>query len=509
MHLEHGNRDFLNGKPTEALAEFRIALNLDPQNEFAQQRISDALGPVPVHTTGPPQLVARADALAAKPIDGRHDIHYRGDSRGLLTAVAASYGLTVVFDENFPSRHVRFDIENADFRTAMLAASAVTKSFSIALEDTVLFAVVDNPENRRLYVRMGMRSFYIPGSNSAQDLNDLLNSLRNLFGFSAPTGFASLDAPSSTITLRGPQAALEAATQFLGQLDSTRPEVMLDLKVFQISHTYMRNIGLHIPDQFNLFNIPEAALAALAGQNLQQANSQTIAALLAQLQGQQNSIFSQPLATFGGGITLMGLSLDHLSAALSLNESSARQLNHVHLRASQEKDATFKLGSRYPIVSASFAAGSTSPAIASAISSAIGNQTVTVPFPSVTYEDLGLTIKAKPLVHNNSDVALELEIQFRTLGTTNTNGLPDILNREYKGGILLKEGEPAVVAGMITASDQRSMSGLPAFSSIPGFCVLTSQTSRQEEDDELLILITPYVIRSPERTESPEIWMSK
>jgi len=514
MHLERGNGDLLDGRQVEALAEFRTALNLDPQNEFAQQRILDALGPAPVQTAGAPQVVASAEGLAAKPTDGHHDIHYRGDSRGLLTAVATSYGLKVVFDDTFPSRRVRFDVENVDFATAMQAASTVTKTFSVALDDTVLFACADTPDNHRLYDRMGMRSFYVPGGNPAQELNELMNSLRTLFEFK----FASLNAASSTITLRGPKAALEAATQFLGQLNSPRPEVMLDLKVFQVSHTYMRNIGIHVPNQFKLFNIPVSALAALGGQNIQdiinqliasgginQAGNQSIAALLAQLQGQQNSIFSQPLATFGGGLTLMGLSLDQLSAALSMNESSVRSLDHVHLRASQEKEATFKLGSRYPILNASFAPVFNNPAI----SQAIGNQSFTSAFPSVNYEDIGLTLKAKPLVHNNSDVALELEVQFRTLGSTNSNGIPVIFNREYKGGILLKEGEPAVVAGMITASDQRSLSGWPAFSKIPGIGVLTSQQSKQEEDDELLILITPYVVRGPERSEAPEIWMSK
>ncbi len=514
LHLERGNTDLLDGRQVEALAEFRTALNLDPQNEFAQQRINDALGPVPVHTANPPQVVASVDAIVAKPIDGRHDIHYRGDSRGLLTAVAASYGLTVVFDDSFTSRHVRFDIENADFATALQAASAVTKTFSVALEDTVLFACAETQENHRLFDRMGMRSFYIPGGGAPQELNELMNSLRTLFEFK----FASLNAGANTITLRGPQAALEAATQFLGQLNSPRPEVLIDLKIFQVSHTYAKNIGLHVPDNFNLFNIPAAALAGLGGQNIQdlinqliasgginQAGNQSIAALLAQLQGQANSIFSQPLATFGGGLTLMGLSLDQLAGVLSLNESSVRTLEHVQLRASQEKDATFKLGSRYPILNASFAPVFNN----AAISQVIGNQSFAAPFPSVNYEDIGLTLKAKPLVHNNSDIAIELELQFRTLGNTNTNGIPDILNREYKGGILLKEGEPAVVAGMLTESDQRSLNGLPAFSAIPAVGLFTSQSSHQEEDDELLILITPYVVRSAGRTEAPEIWLSK
>jgi tetratricopeptide (TPR) repeat protein len=512
IHLERGNSALLDGREVEAMAEFRTALDLDPQNEFAQQRVQDALGTVPVKAASPVQVVASEDALAAKPINARHDFHYRGDSRGLLTAIASSYGLTVVFDDTFQSRRVRFDIEDVDFATAIQQASIVTKSFTVAIEDTVIFACAETPENHRLFDRMGLRTFYIPGGGAAQEMNELMNSLRTLFEFK----FTSLNIASSTITVRGPQPMLQAATEFLSQLNSPRPEVMLDMKVFQVSHTYTRDIGLHVPDQFKLFNIPGAALAALGGQNIQdlinqlissgginQAGNQSISALLAQLQSQQNSIFSQPLATFGGGLTFMGLSLDSLGAVLSMNESSVKSLQHVTLRASQAKEATFKLGSRYPILNASFAPVFNNPAI----SQVIGNQSFTAPFPSVNYEDLGLTLKAKPEVHNNSDIALTVEVQFRTLGTTNVNGIPDILNREYKGGILLKEGEPAVVAGMITKSDQHSLNGLPAFSEIPALGLLSSQAHKQDEEDELLILITPFIVRSPERTDAPEIWL--
>lgn len=512
-HLERGNSDLLEGRQAEALAEFRTALNLDPQNEFAQQRVMDAAGSAPVKTLGPAQLVASADSLTAKPADALHDFHYRGDSRGLLTAVAASYGLTVVFDDSFATRHVRFDMDQVDFATALQAASAVTKSFSVPLDDTTLYATPESPENHRLYDRMGMRSFYVPGVDAAKDLQDLMNSLRTLFEFR----FLSLNAAASTITIRGPIGVLQAATQFLAQLDASRPEVLLDVQVLEVDHTYAKNIGLHIPDQFHLYNIPASALEALAGQNIQQlinqltssgginqANNASIAALLSQLQSQQNSIFSQPLTTFGGGLTFMGLSLDQLSGALSLNESSVQSLEHVTLRASQQKDATFKLGSRYPILTASY---STSTSVIAGV--APSQSSAVVPFPSVNYEDLGLTLKAKPVIHNNSDVALELSLQFRALGATSVNGNPIITNREFTGGILLKDGEPAFIAGMVTESDQRSLNGLPTFAQIPGFGVLASQHSVQREEDELIILLTPHVVSAPERTEAPEIWLSK
>jgi general secretion pathway protein D len=513
-HLDRGSKELAAGRRTEAMSEFQMALALDPQNEYAQQRAFDALAPAQIRTSGPPQVVDSANTLVAKPIDGLHDFHYRGDSRGLITAVASSYGLTVVFDDTFATRHVRFDMDQVNFATAMQGVSAVTKSFSVPLESTVLYAAPDNPENHRLYDRMGMRTFFIPGVETPNDLNEVLNGLRTLFEFR----FISLNAGASTITIRGPMPMVEAATQFLSQLDGSRPQVLIELQVLQVSHTYARDIGLHVPNQFNLFNIPAAALTALGGQNIQdlinqliasgginQAGNQSIAALLAQLQGQQNSIFSQPLATFGGGLTFMGLSLDQLSSVLSLNESSVRSLQHVTLRAAQEKEATFKLGSRYPVLNASFSPISNSAAIAGVL----GNQSYTAPFPSVSYEDLGLTLKAKTLVHNSSDITLDLHVQFRSLGATAVNGVPIIENRELASWIVLKDGEPAGVAGMVSESDQRSLSGLPTFSRIPGFGVLSSRHSKQMEDDELLILITPHVVSSSERKEPPEIWLSR
>ena len=512
-HLERGNQELLQGRQVEALAEFRMAETLDPQNEFAQQRMRDALGPIAARSSGPPQIVERKDAISPTPTNGHHDFHFRGDSRDLITAVASSFGLSVNFDETFAARRVRFDLGDADFATAMQAASQVTKTFSVALEDKVLFTAPDTPENHRLYDRMGLRTFYIPGGATAQELTELMNTLRTLFEFR----FSSMNAASSTITIRGPQGAMDAATQFLEQLDSTRPEVMLDIKVLEVDHTYARTIGLHIPNEFKLFNIPAGALAALGGQNIQdlvnqliasgginQAGNESIAALLSQLQSQQNSIFAQPLATFGGGITFMGLSLDQLRATLSMNETSVRTLEHLTLRASQGRDATFKLGSRYPILNASFAPIYNS----AAISQVLQNQSFTAAFPSFNYEDIGLVVKAKPTVRGDSAVGLELEMQLRTLGGQSVNGVPIISNREYKGGILLKEGEPAVVAGMITQMDQKSLSGLPFVSRVPGLKLLSAENSKQEEDDELLVLITPYVVSSNER-KAPPIWLSR
>jgi len=292
---------------------------------------------------------------------------------------------------------------------------------------------------------------------------------------------------------------------------------MLDVRVYQINHQLTRDIGVHVPNTFNLYNIPAAALAGLGGQNvtdlinqliasggINQAGGTALSGLLAQLGGQQNSIFSQPLTTFGGGLTFMGLSLDKITTSLSLNESWVRSLENMNMRASQGNDATFHLGERFPILNASYAPIYNSPQI----SAVLGNQTYVPPFPSVSYEDLGLNLKAKPTIHANGDVSLQLELQVRSLTGQSANGVPVISNREYKGSINLKDGEPAVVAGEVSRTDTLSMSGLPGFGLLPGFNQVMVSNSKEQDTDELMIIITPHVLANINRT-TPEIWISE
>ncbi len=512
-HLEHGNAEMLKGRQIEALADFRSALNLDPQNAFAQQRLHDAMGEWAPQTAGTPQVVAQDDEIRVAPSPVKADFHYRGDGRGLLAEIASAFGVTASFDESVVSRPVRFDIGGANFYTAMDAASQMTHTFWTPLDSKQILVAGESAQNHRQFDRMALRTFYLPGATSPQELNDVVNVLRNLFEIRLITP----EQASSTIVVRAPRKTLDAATQVLAGLGDSRPQVLIDVNVYEITNSLTRNMGLQIPNTFQLFNIPAGALAALAGQNIQQlinqliatgginqSNSQALSGLLAQLQSQQSSIFSQPLATFGGGLTLSGLSLGTAAFTLSLNESNVKSLEHATLRAAQGVDATFRVGSRIPVINASFAPVFNTPAIASVIQ----NNTFQSPFPSFNYEDVGLSVKAKPWVNGDSAVSLDLELQFRALQGQSLNGVPVISNREYKGSIVLMDGEPAVVAGSVSNSEQRSMNGVPGLGSVPGLNQVMTSNSKQVDEDELLIVITPHIVNR-EHNQNAEVWMQR
>jgi len=513
-HVERGNSLLLQNAREPAAAEFRAALKLDPDNQFAQGRLEEATRPELTPLPDPLRArVSESEEIHLQPSDDRATFHFTGDAHSLFTQIAAAYKMTVQFDDSVSNRRVTFNVDNLDFFTALRLACQVSKTMWAALDSHQFLLLANNPENHKQYDRMSLATIRVPPHSTPQETAELVNVIRNTLELR----FVSSGQTADIIEVRGPQRAVEACARLMQQLDNQRPQLMLDVRIYQISHQLTRNVGLHVPNTFNLFNIPAVALAGLGGQNIQQlinqliasgginqAGSTSLSGLLAQLTGQQNSIFSQPLATFGGGLTLMGLSMDQLSAQLSVNESWVRTLDELTMRAGQGADAMFHLGERFPIQNASYAPIFNSPQI----SQVLGNQSYIPPFPSVSYEDLGLQVKAKPTIHGDGSVSLQLELQVRSLTGQADNGVPVISNREYKGSIRLNDGEPAFLAGEVSETDTKSMSGIPGLGFVPLLNKAMVTNTKQENQDELMIVITPHVLSNFERS-APTIWISE
>ena len=500
--LERGNKAMLANQEVAAAGEFRQALEIDPSNEFAGQRLRDSVWEVDKVPSRTLQIAQNSIDAQLSPKSERKDFHLRSDSRNLLTQIAQAYGITATIDDSVQARQVRFNIDRVNFAEAMEAATQVTKTFWIALSGSQMYVVSDTTENRRNFERLAIRTFYLKDVLSPQDLQDTVSALRQLLNIR----LIQQDAAESTITIRAPLTVVEAATQLIESLTGGRPQMLLDVRVYQISSSLMRQMGTQWPTNFNVFNLNPALLAAaipgasdlinqlIASGGINQANSTAIQALLAQVQqaASQNPLLTTPFATFGGGKTLMALSwTPPLSVHLQVNESDVKALSHLTLRASQNTPAVMKVGQRYPIVNASFAPIYNS----SSIAKVIGNQSYAAPFPSFNFEDLGLNLKATPIIHANADVSLKIELNIRSLGGQSVNGVPIINNREYVGSITLKNAESGVVAGLLTKSDSLSLSGYPFLSRVPAVTYGAAVHDKNVNNDELLIVMTPHITR--------------
>jgi general secretion pathway protein D len=438
--------------------------------------------------------------IVLKPKPGRQSFSTFGDTRSVYTAVANAFGLRVTFDESLKSRNVRLPLKDVDFETAMNAVALMTNTFWVPVTSKEFLVAPDTAQKRRELSRTLERTFYLSNATTPQDFTDIVNLLRTIFEIR----YIVAQPASNSITVRADAATVHQAETLLDQLDLAQPQVMLEIEAIEVNTSTQRNVGVSLPLQFQMFNIPPSILALLASGNAQNLIQQflnaggtdlsQLAALAGQSSSQIQSLLANPIVTFGGGLTLFGVSVPPLTANLSLNESKITTLEKASIEASQNNPASFHVGNRYPILTQSFSSGLAATGVNIGVVGAI---------PGFTYEDLGVLLKAKPRIHGSTAVTLDMELTIKSLGAQVVNSIPVIQNREYKGAIMVKDGEPAVIAGMISKGESKSLVGPPGIGSIPGLNRLVSDEIKSKDTTELIITITPHIQRAKLVTDAP------
>jgi general secretion pathway protein D len=498
-YLERGNRLAEARDKAGAAAQFRAALNLDPENSYLQERlrqVSPADDPERQRTM---EVLASVDQIEVTPRSGQGNIHVRGDTRSVYTEIGHVFNVSVQFDQGLSVRSIRFDLDDVDFYTAMKLAGKMSRTFWAPVSSHEVIVAADTQELRRQYERLSMRTFYLGNATSATDVTDVVNALRSIFDVK----IVSVEASRNTITVRAPRETVEAAASFIDNVMGARPEVMLDLQAFAYDTDKTSKYGLDLPTSFVVFNIP-SEIRRVLGPDAQSVIDQlnrtgTIdptkipASALANLQG---SPLLAPFVFFGKGLGLTGIATPPISGQLSLNSSIASNLEHVTLRALDGETATFRVGDRFPIVTGTFA----TVAVTAAASAAVGSS------PQFQYEDLGLTLKVKPHYMPSGEIKLDFDLQIQALGAATVNNIPELTSRSFKGNITAQVGEASVLAGEISDQELRSTKGYPAIGQLAALQPVLNTNSRQHTHTQILVVVTPYVIRKPFHDQGTSIF---
>jgi type II secretory pathway component GspD/PulD (secretin) len=507
--IKAGDQAMLKSDATTALKDFQRAAELAPENIYALQRLGDSQ-PRPA----PKARAWRAEdggEVRLQPLAIRKNFEYRGASSSFLQQFGSAFGISILIQEGVIQHSLRIKLDDLDWETGLPIVEQMCKVLFIPLDEHQALVVNDTEENRRAYMRMSLRTFYPPAPASLQELNDLSTALRVLFDLR----FVNTNAKAGAIIVRAPQKTMDAIAEFLDGFSEPLPEVMLDVQIYQISQQFNRQIGTTAPTSFTVFNIAselsKLATSAMYGQIVSQleAAGQTVneaTILLALIASGSssgvNSPLSSPFATFGGGLTLSGVTIPSVSAEFSDVNSQTRQVDHVQLRAQSGKAANFKFGERYPVVTAQYSAASATSSLlaklgvsAAALAGVTGGGSTTIPAPQFTYEDIGLVLKATPRLHGDL-VTLEYEMTLRSLEETTVNSLPIMNNRDMKGVISTLNGQPIVIAGMVDSEQMKSMTGIPGVSSVPVLGDSLTSKSMSKTYTELMIILTPYLTSS-------------
>jgi hypothetical protein len=521
--IQQAEKARILGKNDVAHARLAEALEVDPTNPIVAQHIGDAAG-LDDSSIKPDDITSSiADAIRLEPTPGKHSFHIRADAHTLLRQVLSAYGIAPSFDATITPKAVRFDVDDVDFHQAEQMLRLETDSFFVPLDPHRVLIAKDTRANRQEYERLLLETVYLPGL-TPQELTDISNLARNVLEITQVVA----DPGQNAMTVRGPETRLALFNRTIRGLMDGRSQVLLEVRIYEISRTHTTNIGVQTPQQFSAFNLNSEIQSVLNGNQsliqqiissgLANANDlQAIAAILLASGQISNSILSQPFAVFGGGLSTTGVTLGTTTVNAALNTSDSRAIDQLQLRLQDQETGNILAGMHYPIIQSSYSnltgAGVNIPGLTGAglssqlaalglNSSSLNQQTI----PQVQYQDLGLQMKVTPFIHRNQSVSLKLDLKLDALGGTSLNNIPILTNRQYTADLDLIDGASAMVTSYLTSQESNAVSGLPGLSEIPGLESTTNKNT-QRDNDELIILITPHVVRLPHPSGASQVML--
>jgi general secretion pathway protein D len=204
--------------------------------------------------------------------------------------------------------------------------------------------------------------------------------------------------------------------------------------------------------------------------------------------------YGTPTASFSGAIAgglaaaFPGFNYALNAGSVAATLSALNTLTHVNVLSTptlmvlDNKTARLQVGDQVPITTQS--ATSTVSA-----STAIVN--------SVTMQDTGVILSVTPRINESGRVQLEIEQEVSNVVGTSTSTInsPTIQQRKVKTTVVVNNGEVVALGGMIQETTSKTSSQIPLLGSIPGIGAIFSNKDNSVQKTELLILITPRIVR--------------
>jgi general secretion pathway protein D len=416
-------------------------------------------------------------------------------------------GINVLWDPDYvpptaPHDTFTVDFDNSTLDQALDYIAVLSKSYWKALSPNTIFVTNDNPTKRRDYEEQVMKTFYLHNVGTTQELQEVVNAVRTV----PELVKVFPDTAQYAIIVRGEADKVALAEKIVHDLDKPRPEVLLDILILEASTTFSKQItaavastGLNVPFNFT----PRSSIQV-------QGTSPTGAAGSTGVTGTTGSTDTStstgagttPSSTTGSFIPLS--QLGHLASSdfsttipgallqAAMSDAKTTVLQAPEMRAVDNVKSILNIGQRQPTATGSFQPGIGGVGI---------NPLVNTQFQ---YIDIGVNVEVTARVHSDSEVSMHLLLNLTTLaGNVDLGGItqPIIGQRKIEHELRMKEGEVAIIGGLVTRQDDKTITGIPGLSSIPLLGNLFKGSNVDHNRDDVIIVVIPHIIRKPEFTE--------
>ena len=476
-HHAEGKKHLAAGELEQAADEFDIAAKYDPSNksfvddlilvkERIRRRDEEKERLADFEATKARAQAARLPLPVLSP-RSTAPITLRFTEVGLekiYESLGKVAGVNILFDEGFRDKKASVNLTNVSFEEALDRISFVNRLFYKVLDQNTVIIVPDSAANRRKYEEVLVRTFYIQNA----ELKEVETILKTVVG---PTAKVGTNPTLGALTIIGTVDELALAQRIVDSHDKARGEVLVEVEILEVNRNKLKQYGIE------LSNYSASVTYSPTG-----------------AEGEVSGGFTNVRAHLLSSLNLADFVVQIPSTILFRflqTDASVRILASPRLRAAEGKKTTLRIGTEVPVPVTTFQTAVSVP-----------GQAFT-PATSFQYRNVGVNLELTPKVHASGEITLEMAAEFSVLGPTAVlagTELPTFLTRNMNGTLRFADGETSLVGGLITSRDTTSHSGIFGLQSIPLLNKLGG-TRKEQEDTEILISITPHLVRAPKVTE--------
>jgi general secretion pathway protein D len=478
-----------------AATELQLTVKLDPTNQFAAVELSKAYQMIQdvqraaAESTSVDEIKRRAALNITKaqppqlnPASGDPiSLTFPRETpvKDIYRALGNAFGINVLFDQAVKDDRITIELRDVTAQQALERVMQAGNHFYKVLDEKTIIVVPDNPQARRDYEDLVIRTFYLSNGDAEQVTNVVRTMIeaRNVFPLKA----------LNAITIRDTADKVRIAEKIIQANDKAKAEVVVQVELVQLDLNRIRDLGMAISG----FKDAEGNASSSANATPFVGGNPFTGGTLGQIQeavGSLNSLrgnvnFSIPTATY----------------SLLKTYGNSELLANPELRISEGEKATLHIGQRIPVpvttISGYNPGTSTQPG---------QNPSLSVPYTSFQYQDVGIKVAMEPRVHHNREVTLKLTVEVSNQGAPVEfagQEQPTFTTRTIESTIRLKDGETNFLAGLIQSNKIKSATKTPILGDIPLIGRLFTNEHRDETRTDLVLTMTPHIVRIPDITE--------
>ncbi len=459
--LEEANRAIAKGETEIARARLRAVLARDPENAEAlrlTRQADEKSGKT--HGAEFPKL---AEAYR-RPVS----LQFRdAPIRTIFDALSRQSGLNFVFDKD-----VRTDVRLTIFVTQTPIVDSLDMLLKTGqlgkkvLNENTLLIYPALPAKIKEYQDLVVKGFFL----SNADVKQAVNLVRTM----TKTRDLHIDERLNLLVVRDTPEAVRLVEKLVALADRPEAEVMLEVEILEVKRSRLQELGVQYPNQFTLLNTitTETATSSTVGAPVV-TTSTTLSPLPMTVDRLRH-------------ITGADIAMNNVLVNLRKDSGDVNILANPRIRVKNKEKAKIHIGDKVPVITSNV----TSTGVTS---------------ESVSYLDVGIKVDVEPQVHLEGDVGIRVGLEVSNIVQqikSATGTLTYQLGSRNANTVLrLKDGETQVLAGLISDEDRAGASKVPLFGDIPLLGRLFSTQRDELSKTEIVLLITPRIIRSLERPE--------